>query len=199
MSVGKPRQRLNAFALVQPRCQALSTLRGAVLTNSSGVHAEKGSAFGAMAILMLIGTSRHATNQRRRVWEATLSARITGKTVFICGLDLSEGLQLRASSHSMSNHRTTPVLRTPLSCGRADAIETPGSEESTHDRPRAESDGQEYFGHLDHKKESMMRATISQILLLFDRVSSPALPAYQRSRDHIFSSSDFPLIEFRVE
>jgi glyoxylate/hydroxypyruvate reductase A len=59
---------------------------GAVLTNSSGVHAEKGGAFGAMAVLMLNeGMPRHATNQRHRRWDGTLSTGIAGKTVLIYG------------------------------------------------------------------------------------------------------------------
>jgi hypothetical protein len=62
----------------------IASLSGAVLTNSSGVHAEKGSAFGAMTILMLNeGAPRHATNQRGHIWGATLSTSIQGKTVVI--------------------------------------------------------------------------------------------------------------------
>jgi glyoxylate/hydroxypyruvate reductase len=70
---------------------------GAVLTNSSGVHAEKGGAFGAMAILMLNeGAPRHATNQRRRLWDGTLSTSVTGKTVVICGFgSLGEAVAAR--------------------------------------------------------------------------------------------------------
>ncbi|TPK99858.1 D-2-hydroxyacid dehydrogenase [Mesorhizobium sp. B2-4-14] len=59
---------------------------GAALTNSSGVHAEKGGTFGAMAVLMLNeGMPRHATNQRHHRWDSALSTGITGKTVLIYG------------------------------------------------------------------------------------------------------------------
>jgi phosphoglycerate dehydrogenase-like enzyme len=59
---------------------------GAVLTNSSGVHAEKGGTFGAMAVLMLNeGMPRHATNQRHRRWDGALSTGIAGKTILIYG------------------------------------------------------------------------------------------------------------------
>nr|WP_278116096.1 D-2-hydroxyacid dehydrogenase [Mesorhizobium sp. WSM4875]WIE94631.1 D-2-hydroxyacid dehydrogenase [Mesorhizobium sp. WSM4875] len=59
---------------------------GAVLTNSSGVHAEKGGTFGAMAVLMLNeGMPRHATNQRLHRWDSALSTCIAGKTVLIYG------------------------------------------------------------------------------------------------------------------
>lgn len=59
---------------------------GAVFTNSSGVHAEKGGAYGAMAVLMLNEqVPRHASNQRARLWDSALSTGIAGKTVLIHG------------------------------------------------------------------------------------------------------------------
>jgi phosphoglycerate dehydrogenase-like enzyme len=58
----------------------------AVLTNSSGVHAEKGGTFGAMAVLMLNeGVPRQFTNQRHSRWDGRLSTSIRGKTVLIYG------------------------------------------------------------------------------------------------------------------
>ncbi|ANN61913.1 hypothetical protein A9174_33830 (plasmid) [Mesorhizobium loti NZP2037] len=70
---------------------------GAVLTNSSGVHAEKGGTFGAMAVLMLNeGMPRHATNQRHHRWDSALSASIAGKTVLIYGFgSLGEAIATR--------------------------------------------------------------------------------------------------------
>lgn len=59
---------------------------GAVLTNSSGVHARKGGAYGAMAVLMLNERiPRHASNQRLRRWDESLNTGIAGKTVLIHG------------------------------------------------------------------------------------------------------------------
>lgn len=59
----------------------------AVLTNSRGVHADKGGPFGAMAVLMLNERAPHyAGNQRRHLWEPTFSTAIQGKTVVIYGL-----------------------------------------------------------------------------------------------------------------
>jgi glyoxylate/hydroxypyruvate reductase A len=69
----------------------------AVLTNSSGVHAEKGGAFGAMAVLMLNERMpRHITNQRRHIWDSTLSTAIAGKNVLIYGFgSLGEAIATR--------------------------------------------------------------------------------------------------------
>ena len=58
----------------------------AVFTNSSGVHAQKGGAYGAMAVLMLNEQiPRHVTNQRARRWDESLNTGIAGKTVLIHG------------------------------------------------------------------------------------------------------------------
>lgn len=59
---------------------------GAALTNSSGVHAEKGGTFGAMTVLMLCEeVPRHLGNQRGHLWDNTLSASVGKKTVLIYG------------------------------------------------------------------------------------------------------------------
>ncbi|OWV98828.1 D-2-hydroxyacid dehydrogenase [Rhizobium sp. R693] len=58
----------------------------AFLTNSSGVHAEKGGAFGAMTVMMLCeGVPRHIRNQRLRRWDNQLSTNISSKTVVVLG------------------------------------------------------------------------------------------------------------------
>src|SRR5690606_9708946 len=58
-----------------------------VFTNSSGVHAQKGGAFGAMAVLMLNDQMpRHFTSQRQGKWQQVFSGSITRKTVLIYGL-----------------------------------------------------------------------------------------------------------------
>lgn len=59
----------------------------AVFTNSSGVHADKGGLFGLMSVLMLNERiPKHASNQRRSVWDGKLSSGIRGKTAVIVGL-----------------------------------------------------------------------------------------------------------------
>jgi phosphoglycerate dehydrogenase-like enzyme len=59
---------------------------GAELTNSSGVHAQKGGVFGAMAILMALEeVPRHAFNQRRHIWDPRLTTGVKEKTVLFIG------------------------------------------------------------------------------------------------------------------
>ncbi|MFC5386187.1 D-2-hydroxyacid dehydrogenase [Aquamicrobium segne] len=58
----------------------------AILTNSSGVHARKGGAFGLMTVLMLCeGVPRHIHNQRRHHWDNRLSTGIETKTIVFVG------------------------------------------------------------------------------------------------------------------
>lgn len=58
----------------------------AVLTNSSGVHAKKGGAFGLMTILMLCeGVPRHIENQRLHRWDNRLATGIETKTIMFLG------------------------------------------------------------------------------------------------------------------
>ncbi|EWY38296.1 hypothetical protein N825_13895 [Skermanella stibiiresistens SB22] len=60
---------------------------GAVLTNSSGVHAAKVGEFGLMALLMLNDRiPLFATNQRAHVWHRHLNGPIAGKRVLIHGV-----------------------------------------------------------------------------------------------------------------
>lgn len=59
---------------------------GAVLTNSSGVHAKKGGAFGLMTVLMLCeGVPRHIQNQRLHRWDNRLATGIDTKTIVFVG------------------------------------------------------------------------------------------------------------------
>lgn len=59
----------------------------AVLTNSSGAHAEKGGAFGAMVALMLCeGVPRHVENQKRHRWDGRLTPGLSSRTITIVGL-----------------------------------------------------------------------------------------------------------------
>jgi phosphoglycerate dehydrogenase-like enzyme len=61
--------------------------RGAVLTNSRGVHGPKADEYTAMALLMLNNNlPRSVTNQRRAKWEQPFNSGIAGKTVLIIGV-----------------------------------------------------------------------------------------------------------------
>lgn len=59
---------------------------GAVLTNASGIHAAKAAEFGLMAVLMLNDAMpAHVANQRRHVWDQTMSTTVRGKHALIYG------------------------------------------------------------------------------------------------------------------
>jgi phosphoglycerate dehydrogenase-like enzyme len=59
----------------------------AVLTNSSGAHAEKAGEFGLLALMMLNDKiPQHVTHQRQHAWRPSLSSPIRGKTVLIYGV-----------------------------------------------------------------------------------------------------------------
>jgi len=61
--------------------------RGAVLTNSRGVHGPKADEYTAMAILMLNNNlPRTVTNQRRAKWEQPFNTGIAGKTLLVIGV-----------------------------------------------------------------------------------------------------------------
>jgi phosphoglycerate dehydrogenase-like enzyme len=61
--------------------------RGAVLTNSRGVHGEKADEYTLMALLMLNNRlPESATHQRNARWEQVFSSSIIGKTVLIIGV-----------------------------------------------------------------------------------------------------------------
>lgn len=59
---------------------------GAVLTNSSGAHEEKGGQYGLMAVLMLNERMpRLITSQKERRWDQAFSSTIRGKTALFFG------------------------------------------------------------------------------------------------------------------
>jgi phosphoglycerate dehydrogenase-like enzyme len=61
--------------------------RGAVLTNSRGVHGPKADEYTAMALLMLNNNLPiTVTNQRKAKWEQLFNTGIAGKTVLILGV-----------------------------------------------------------------------------------------------------------------
>jgi len=61
--------------------------RGVVMTNNSGVHAEKHGEFGLTALLMLNhNVPIMTTNQRRARWHTVFGSPIRGKTVAIVGV-----------------------------------------------------------------------------------------------------------------
>lgn len=70
---------------------------GAVFTNSSGVHGEKGGAFGLMTVLMLCeGVPRHIENQKLHRWDPALSKGIASKTILFLGFgDLGQAIAER--------------------------------------------------------------------------------------------------------
>lgn len=94
---------------------------GAVLTNSSGVHAEKGGTFGAMAILMLNElVPRHATRQREHAWDAAMSTVVVGKTALIYGFgSLGEAIASKVRPFGL---RILGVSRSGAPNPKADAM-----------------------------------------------------------------------------
>ncbi|MBS0224063.1 MAG: D-2-hydroxyacid dehydrogenase [Proteobacteria bacterium] len=61
--------------------------RGAVLTNSRGVHGEKADEYTLMALLMLNNhLPRIAANQRKAKWEKLYSTSIAGKMLLVVGV-----------------------------------------------------------------------------------------------------------------
>jgi phosphoglycerate dehydrogenase-like enzyme len=61
--------------------------KGAVLTNSRGVHAERASEYAIMAVLMLNNRlPEMATNQRHSRWVQLFNSAIVGKTLLIVGV-----------------------------------------------------------------------------------------------------------------
>src|SRR3982074_882002 len=60
--------------------------RGAVLTNSRGIHGDKAEEYPIMALLMLNNEiPKNVSNQRSARWEPLFSDKIGGKTVVIIG------------------------------------------------------------------------------------------------------------------
>jgi len=61
--------------------------KGAVLTNSRGVHAERASEYAIMAVLMLNNRlPEMVTNQRQARWEQLFNSAVVGKTLLIIGV-----------------------------------------------------------------------------------------------------------------
>jgi phosphoglycerate dehydrogenase-like enzyme len=61
--------------------------RGAVLTNSRGIHGDKAEEYPIMALLMLNNEiPRNVSNQRGAKWEQLFTDKIGGKTVIIIGV-----------------------------------------------------------------------------------------------------------------
>src|SRR5882724_10443304 len=61
--------------------------KGAVLTNSRGVHAERASEYAIMAVLMLNNRlPEMVTNQRQARWQQLFNSAVVGKTLLIVGV-----------------------------------------------------------------------------------------------------------------
>jgi phosphoglycerate dehydrogenase-like enzyme len=98
--------------------------RGAVLTNSRGVHGPKADEYTAMALLMLNnGLPRMVTNQRASRWEQFFNTGISGKTVLILGVGhvgggaarwaRRFGLYVIGIRRSGKSHRSVDEMHTP--------------------------------------------------------------------------------------
>ena len=73
---------------------------GAVLTNSSGVHGERGSEYAIMAVLMLNNrVPEMVTSQRKGQWRQVFNTAIAGKTLLIIGVGSVGGSAARHAKY----------------------------------------------------------------------------------------------------
>jgi glyoxylate/hydroxypyruvate reductase len=123
--------------------------KGAVLTNSRGVHGEKADEYTIMSLLMLNNRlAESCTNQRHAKWEQVFSSSIAGKTVLIIGVGhvgggaakwaKAFGLRVIGIRRSGGGHPHVDEMHTPDRLRellpRADFVlmTTPHTQETTH-------------------------------------------------------------------
>jgi glyoxylate/hydroxypyruvate reductase A len=131
--------------------------RGAVLTNSRGVHGEKAEEYTLMAILMLNNRMpRILNNQSRARWEQPFSSSVAGKTLLVVGVGhIGGGAAKWARRFGMTvlgirrtgrPHRHVDEMHVPAALprllGRADfvLIATPHTKDTHHLIGRRELD-----------------------------------------------------------
>jgi glyoxylate/hydroxypyruvate reductase len=123
--------------------------RGAVLTNSRGIHGEKADEYTIMAILMLNNRMPEImNNQRRRIWEQPFNTAVAGKTLLIIGVGHVGGgaakwanrfgMQVLGIRRTGRPHRDVDEMHMPAALpellGRADfvLITTPYTKDTYH-------------------------------------------------------------------
>jgi glyoxylate/hydroxypyruvate reductase len=123
--------------------------RGAVLTNSRGIHGEKADEYTIMAILMLNNRMPEImNNQRRGIWEQPFNTAVAGKTLLIVGVGhigggaakwaKRFGMQVLGIRRTGRPHRDVDEMHTPAALpkllGRADfvLITTPHTKDTYH-------------------------------------------------------------------
>jgi glyoxylate/hydroxypyruvate reductase A len=98
--------------------------KGAVLTNSRGVHAERASEYAIMAVLMLNNRlPEMVTNQRHGRWEQLFNSAVVGKTLLIVGVGhvggsvaswaKRFGMRVIGIRRTGRNHRSVDAMHPP--------------------------------------------------------------------------------------
>jgi phosphoglycerate dehydrogenase-like enzyme len=98
--------------------------KGAVLTNSRGVHAERASEYAIMAVLMLNNRlPEMVTNQRQGRWQQLFNSAVTGKTLLIVGVGhvggsvaswaKRFGMRVIGIRRTGRNHRSVDAMHRP--------------------------------------------------------------------------------------
>lgn len=123
--------------------------RGAVLTNSRGIHGEKADEYTIMTILMLNNRMPEImNNQRRGIWEQPFNTGVAGKTLLIIGVGhigggaakwaKRFGMQVLGIRRTGRPHRDVCEMHLPAALpellGRADfvLITTPHTKDTYH-------------------------------------------------------------------
>ena len=170
--------------------------RGAVLTNSRGVHGERATEYAAMALLMLNNrVPEMVTNQRQGRWGRFFNSHIAGKTLVIIGVGhiggavakwaKGAGLRVLGVRRTPRPHRYVDEMHGPDAApglmSRADfvMISAPCTSESRHLIGREELDrlkpgagllNYSRAGVVDYEalREKLERREMSAVLDVFD-------------------------------